>query len=62
MAELMFECPSCKKSISTGIEMAAESFANFDLGSDMTCPHCGVMHAAKSVWTWLRGEPQIDPD
>jgi hypothetical protein len=54
MSDLMIQCPSTGKEISTGIDTDTFSLKlTEDVISSTFCPHCGQAHEWKTHETWL---------
>jgi hypothetical protein len=54
---LMVRCPKTGHELSTGVEMAAATFAQLpDIASRVRCPACGHDHVLSTRDAWL-GDP-----
>ncbi len=56
MAMLMINCPVTGRPVATGIEIEPDTLARLpNIGSGLTCPHCGHHHIWKKRDAWLNG-------
>jgi hypothetical protein len=61
MGTLMFECPASGTTVTTGIEMDADTFKSLAYDTPLKCPHCDTPHPIGLVRRWLSGNAPKPP-